>query len=64
MSYGKLKVVKTYGEKPLFVIVGREGQESIPIPDLTEWLMKRLDHTINMFVSDKYFQVADEDYKE
>lgn len=64
MAYGKLAVIKTYGEKPIFSILDKEDRPTTIIPDFHDWMMKRVGHKINLFISDKYFQVTDEECKE
>jgi hypothetical protein len=59
MAYGKLVVLKSYGEKPVFVVEDGNGNQT-NIPDFAEWLFRRIGHDVNVFISDTYFQVCDE----
>ena len=57
--YGKLAVLKSYGEKPTFAILGKNGQIEEVIPNVEEWLLKRIGKTISFTLSDIYWQVCD-----
>jgi len=59
MAYGKLGVLKTYGEKPTFVILDSNGCLDSTIPDMSDWLIKRVGKLVSLTVTDKHFQVAD-----
>lgn len=64
MSYGKLAVIKTVGEKPTFVILDKDDNILITIPDLNDWMLKRIGTTVTLFLSDAHFQMTDETQKE
>ena len=53
MAYGKLEVIKSYGEKPVFKI------GDVILPDLATWLFERLGKTMNLYVCDAHFQITD-----
>jgi hypothetical protein len=53
MAYDRLEVIKSYGEKPLFKV----GDEIIP--DLADWLLKRVGKLVNVYVCDAHFQITD-----
>ena len=61
MSYGKLAVIKTIGERPVFVILDREDNPATIIPDVNNWLMERLGRTISFTLSDVYWQLCDQE---
>jgi hypothetical protein len=61
MSYGKLGVIKTIGERPTFCLLDKEGNPATIVPDMMEWLMRRVGKTVSLFISDAHFQVTDED---
>uniref|UniRef100_A0A6M3ISJ0 Uncharacterized protein n=1 Tax=viral metagenome TaxID=1070528 RepID=A0A6M3ISJ0_9ZZZZ len=59
MSWGKLGVLRTYGEKPTFVILDEDGRPDVTIPDISDWLLKRVGRTVSLTYTDKYFELAD-----
>lgn len=63
MAYGKLGLIKAIGEKLIFCILDEKGHPTETIPDVTDWLMKRLGHTVSFTLSDIYWQVCDIDRK-
>lgn len=62
--FGKLAVIKTVGEKPTFVILDKDNNILITIPDLNDWMLERIGTTVSFFLSDAYFQLTDEKQKE
>lgn len=59
MAYGKLAVIKSYGEKPTFVLLDRNKEPFFYFPDPTDWLMKKLGHMVMFTSSGKSWQVED-----
>jgi hypothetical protein len=59
MTFGKLGVLKSYGEKPTFAILDEDGQPETIIPQLDVWLIERLGNDVSIFISDTYFQISD-----
>jgi len=61
MSYGKLGTIKTVGNKPVFCILDAKDQPIIVVPDVEDWMMKKVGHKFSIFVSTKHFQLTDVD---
>lgn len=59
MAYGKLGIIKTIGNRPVFCILDVENKPIMTIPDLEDWMMQKIGHTVDLFVSNEYFQLSD-----
>jgi len=61
MAYGKLAVLKTYGEKPAFVILDKDENILAIIPDFSEWAFTKIGKIVSLFESNAYFQLVDQE---
>ena len=61
MAYGRLAVLKMIGEKPTFVILDKEENILATVPDLNDWMFKKIGKIVSLFESSAYFQLVDQE---
>jgi hypothetical protein len=64
MAYGKLGIIKTKGERTVFVLLDENGMEKTIIPDINLWLWERLGKNIDLNITEKFWQITDTEWKE
>jgi hypothetical protein len=62
MAYGKLAVIKTFGEKPTFVILDKDENVLTTVPDFNDWMLKRIGKIVDVFISDTNFHLTEGGY--
>ena len=58
MKVGKVGVIKSIGEKPIFCLLDAKGNPAIIIPDFTDWMLEQMGKTVTLLTSEDTFAIV------
>lgn len=59
MIHGALDVIKTIGESPVFILSDKHNGTRVIIPNITDWLMKRLGKEISLKITKNQWKLEE-----
>lgn len=61
MAYGKLEIIKTIGDRPIFALSDKEGRVQEIDLNIMDWLIERVGKIVDVSISNIYFSICDEE---
>lgn len=59
--YGKLTAIIKEGKETTFILTDLRGAEPEVLPSFHEWMVNKIGHKFNVFVTDKRYFITDEE---